>query len=123
MTGDVVLDAGDVGAIPNVYGSPDGSTRIPYYLANTGQQGVVIMDVNATSGAVVKRQASGAILVPTTPTTSTQAASKGYVDAQIAAAVANAVMSDGTVTDIVAKTQAEYDALTPDATTHYLIDG
>jgi hypothetical protein len=79
------------------------------------------MDVNATNGSVVKRQASGAILVPTTPTTSTQATSKGYVDAQIAAAIANAVMSDGTVTDLVSKTAAEMAGITPDATTVYAV--
>lgn len=117
----VVLDAGDVGAIPNVYANADGSTRIPYYLANSGVQGVVIMDINPTSGTVPKRQASGHILVPNDPTFGTQATNKNYVDAQIAAAIANAVMSDGTVTDLVSKTAAEMAGITPDATTVYAV--
>jgi hypothetical protein len=33
------------------------------------------------------------------------------------------VASDGSVTDVVEVTQAEYDALTPDATTLYVIVG
>lgn len=117
----VVLDAGDVGAIPNIYANADGSTRIPYYLANSGVQGVVIMDINPTSGTVPKRQASGHILVPNDPTFGTQATNKNYVDAQIAAAIANAVMSDGTVTDLVSKTAAEMAGITPDATTVYAV--
>lgn len=131
MTGDVVLDAGDVGAIPNVYANADGSTRIPYYLANSGVQGVVIMDINPTSGTVPKRQASGHILVPNDPTFGSQATNKNYVDGLTTALDARLdalesagfIQGDGSVTDLVAKTQAEYDALTPDATTHYLIDG
>ena len=37
--------------------------------------------------------------------------------------VANKIDGDGTVTDIVEVTQAEYDALTPDSTTLYVIVG
>lgn len=86
QTGPVVtLGAGDVGALPNQYPTPDGNQRLPYYLANTGQFGYVIMDVNASNGSVVKRQASGHVLVPSEPTFGTHATSKTYVDAQITA--------------------------------------
>jgi hypothetical protein len=127
----VVLDADDVGAIPDTYANADGSTRIPYYLANSGVQGVVIMDINPTSGTVPKRQASGHILVPNDPTFGSQATNKNYVDGLTTALderldaleAAGFIQGDGSVTDLVAKTQAEYDALTPDPTTHYLIDG
>ena len=44
-------------------------------------------------------------------------------DAEVTAAVADKVASDGSVTDVVEVTQAEYDALTPDATTLYVIVG
>jgi hypothetical protein len=44
-------------------------------------------------------------------------------DAELSSAVADKVASDGSVTDVVEVTQAEYDALTPDATTLYVIVG
>lgn len=80
QTGDVVLDASDVGAIPDTYAAPDGETRVPYYSANTGQQAHIIMTVNPDSGTLVKRQASGHVLVPSEPTFETHATSKTYVD-------------------------------------------
>lgn len=82
---EVTLSASDVNALPNQYSSPDGNQRLPYYLANTGQFGYVIMDVNAGNGTVVKRQASGHVLVPSEPTFGTHATSKTYVDDQISA--------------------------------------
>ncbi|MFB7890297.1 hypothetical protein ACFCZ3_19825 [Cellulosimicrobium cellulans] len=85
QTGDVVLDASDVGAIPDTYAEPDGETRVPYYSANTGQQAHIIMTVNPDSGTLVKRQASGHVLVPNDPDFGTHAANKNYVDAQIEA--------------------------------------
>ena len=125
----VVLDAGDVGAIPNVYANADGSTRIPYYLANSGVQGVVIMDINPTSGTVPKRQASGHILVANDPTFGTQATNKNYVDGLTAALDARLdalesagfIQGDGSVTDLVSKTAAEMAGITPDATTVYAV--
>lgn len=41
-------------------------------------------------------------------------------DAEVASAVAPKIDGDG-ITDVVALTQAEYDALTPDATTLYVV--
>jgi hypothetical protein len=41
-------------------------------------------------------------------------------DAELSSAVAAKIDGDG-ITDIVALTQAEYDALTPDATTLYVV--
>jgi hypothetical protein len=37
--------------------------------------------------------------------------------------IANKIDGDGSITDIVEVTQAEYDALTPDSTTLYVIVG
>lgn len=41
-------------------------------------------------------------------------------DAEVASAVADKIVGDG-ITDVTALTQAEYDALTPDATTLYVV--
>lgn len=85
QTGAVVLDADDVGAIPSTYATPDGETRLPYYQASTGQLTHVVMSVAPGDGRVVRRQASGHVLVPTEPTTEQHAVSKKYVDDQLAA--------------------------------------
>jgi len=42
-------------------------------------------------------------------------------DSELSSAVADKIASNGTVTNIVELTQAAYDALTPDATTLYVI--
>jgi len=44
-------------------------------------------------------------------------------DSELSAAVADKIASNGTVTNIVELTQAAYNALTPDATTLYVIVG
>ncbi len=85
QTGAVVLDADDVGAIPSTYATPDGETRLPYYQASTGQLTHVVMSVAPGDGRVVRRQASGHVLVPTEPTTEQHAVSKKHLDDQLAA--------------------------------------
>jgi hypothetical protein len=44
-------------------------------------------------------------------------------DAEVTAATASKIGGDGSITSIVEVTQAEYDALTPDANTLYVIIG
>jgi len=85
QTGDVVLDADDVGAIPDTYASPDEFQRVPYFTANGGLLSYAVLDVNPSNGSVVRRQASGHVLVPNAPDFGTHAANKNYVDEQIAA--------------------------------------
>lgn len=41
-------------------------------------------------------------------------------DSELSSAVADKIVGDG-ITDVTALTQAEYDALTPDATTLYVV--
>lgn len=99
--------------------------------AGTGQTNANAV-TTASQGAIPLRTTGGHIILPgTDPTNAAWAASKGYVDARVTeldnrldALEQGAVMSDGTVTDIVARTQAEFDGITTkDPTTHYLIDG
>lgn len=44
-------------------------------------------------------------------------------DSELSSAIANKIDGDGSITDIIQVTQAEYDALTPDANTVYVIVG
>ena len=44
-------------------------------------------------------------------------------DSEVASAVSNKISGDGSITSIVEVTQAEYNALTPDANTLYVIIG
>lgn len=44
-------------------------------------------------------------------------------DSEVTSAVANKIDGDGSITDIVEVTQSEYDGLTPDSTTLYVIVG
>lgn len=122
-TGPVVtLTAADVGAVDaNDLAITTTANRL-YGTGSSGQPTVYVIASGATTGSVAQRGPSGVLQVGT-PTAAAHATTKQYVDDAIAAAVSDVVRSDGTVTDIVAVTQAEYDGLTPDTTTHYLIDG
>ena len=44
-------------------------------------------------------------------------------DSELSSAVADKIVGDGTITNVIEVTQAAYDALTPDATTLYVIVG
>lgn len=44
-------------------------------------------------------------------------------DSEVASAVSNKISGDGSITSIVEVTQAEYNALSPDANTLYVIIG
>jgi len=44
-------------------------------------------------------------------------------DGELSAAVADKIAGDGTITSVIELTQTAYDALTPDATTLYVIVG
>ena len=118
MTGAVVLDAGDVGAVALDQMAITTTANRIYGTGNTGQPTVYIISSGITTGSVAQRGPSGVLAVGD-PTGPTHAVSRQYLETLLA----GYVQSDGTVTDMVAVTQAEYDALTPDATTHYLIDG
>lgn len=141
-TGAVVLDAADVGAasvsdlagkVDRPANAPGQSGRLIQFDA-AGVQSILPSSTTPSQGAVVVRTQAGNIQLPgTDPTSSTYATSKAYVDALIAALTTRiealeglmdtAIQGDGSVTDLVAKTQAEYDLLTPDATTQYTIKG
>jgi hypothetical protein len=122
MTGAVVLDAADVGALPDDAIAFTTTANRLYGTGSSGQPTVYVISSGTTTGSVAQRGTSGVLQVGT-PTAAAHATTKQYVDDAIATAISDVVRSDGTVTDIVAVTQAEYDGLTPDATTHYLIDG
>lgn len=121
----VVLDAADVGANPKPPNAPGQQNRVQLFASDGSVSGYGNAVTTASQGAIPLRTTGGHIILPAAaPTNPSWAASKGYVDDTIAAALANVVTSDGTVEEILAKTQAEFDALpTKPATTHYLIDG
>ena len=50
-------------------------------------------------------------------------ATDSEVSAAVSTAVADKIAGDGTITNVIEVTQAAYDALTPDATTLYVIVG
>ena len=109
----VVLDAADVGAVA----STTSANRL-YGTTSAGNPSSFPYSQTAGVNTVAQRTSTGALVV-SDPTAATHAVTRQYLESILA----DYVQSDGTVTDIVARTQAEYDALTPDATTHYLIDG
>lgn len=129
----VVLDAADVGAastaqlagkVDRPANAPGQSGRLLTFDSTGTVQTVLPSGTAASQGAAVVRTTAGHVILPAAaPTNASWAVNKGYVDTAITTALANVVTSDGTVEEILAKTQAEYDALTPVATTHYLIDG
>lgn len=142
-TGDVVLDAADVGAAPasalagkvdRPANAPGQSGRLITFDATGNVQTILSSGTAASAGAAVVRTTAGHIILPSTdPTNDSWAVRKKYVDDintaldarldALEALMATAIQGDGTITDLVAKTQAEYDALTPDATTQYTIKG
>lgn len=132
---DVVLDAADVGAIAKPGAAPGQQNRVPLFDATGALSGYANAVTTASQGAIPLRTTSGHIILPVSaPTNAAWAASKGYVDGintaldarldAIEAALPTFITSDGTVEEVVARTQVEFDAIvTKPATTHYLIDG
>jgi hypothetical protein len=143
QTGPVVtLDADDVGAAPvsALAGKVDRPANAPGQTGRllqfdaTGGQSVLPSGTAASAGAAVVRTTAGHIILPSEdPTNASWAVRKQYVDTLVAGLVTRiealealmetAIQGDGTITDLVAKTQAQYDALTPDPTTQYTIKG
>lgn len=118
----VVLDAGDVGAVPSV----STANRV-YATGGSGQQTTYAVGTSATASSIAQRGVNGTLVVGE-PQANTHAATKAYVDAintaldaRLDTLEAGAVMSDGTVTDLVSKTEAEMASITPDATTVYAV--
>lgn len=102
----------------------------------TGTVQTILPSVTAASaGAAVVRTTAGHIILPAAdPTNDSWAVRKKYVDDinaaldaridALEAMMATAIQGDGTVKALVAKTQAEYDAISPKvATTQYTIKG
>lgn len=141
----VVIDADDVGAVPTT------STANRIYATNaSGDQTVLAYSQSPNASSIAQRGAGGSLQVGT-PTAAAHATRKDYVDglvaglatdaelaaldsrvaalegadfvtdADLATALEDYVQSDGTVTDLVAKTVAEMAGITPDATTVYAV--
>lgn len=118
----VVLDATDVGAVPAV----STNNRV-YATGGAGQQTTYAVGTSATATSIAQRGVNGTLVVGE-PQSGSHAATKTYVDAiqtaldsRLDALEAGAVMSDGSVTDLVSKTAAEMAGITPDATTVYAV--
>lgn len=107
----VVLDAGDVGAVP----ATSTANRV-YGTGSTGAQQVYVVSSGTTTGSVAQRGPLGVLAVGD-PTGPTHAVSRQYLETVLA----DYVQSDGSVTDLVAKTEAEMAGITPDATTVYAV--
>lgn len=143
-TGPVVtLDAADVGAAPasalagkvdRPANAPGQNGRLITFDATGNTQTILPSGTAASAGAAVVRTTAGHIILPSAdPTNASWAVRKQYVDDLVSALTARivaleelmetAIQGDGTITDLVAKTQAQYDALTPDPTTQYTIKG
>lgn len=126
----VVLDAADVGAMDADAIAVTTTANRVYGTGSDGSPTVYVISTGTTTGAIAQRGTNGVLPVGT-PTATNHATTKAYVDAintaldtRLDALESGAIMGDGTVTDMVARTQAEYDAIvTKDPTTHYLIDG
>lgn len=119
---DVVLTAGEVGAVPAI----TDINRV-YATGGAGQQTSYALSTSATATTVAQRGVNGTLVVGT-PTAGTHATTKAYVDAintaldtRLDALESGAVMSDGTVTDLVSKTAAQMAGITPDPTTVYAV--
>lgn len=63
------------------------SANIVYGTDNSGNQ--ITIPIETYSGSVVRKNASGQVTVPTTPTENTDASSKGYVDSVVATVKSN----------------------------------
>lgn len=144
-TGPVVtLDAADVGAAPasalagkvdRPANAPGQSGRLITFDATGNVQTILPSGTAASAGAAVVRTTAGHIILPAAdPTNDSWAVRKKYVDDintaldaridALEALMATAIQGDGTVKALVAKTQAEYDAITTKvATTQYTIKG
>lgn len=102
-----------------------------YGTDSAGEQSLYGIDATAGEtlpGRIAVRDSNGGVSVPLTPTESDHAVSKQYVDAlearieELETLMLTAIQGDGTITALVAKTQAQYDALpTKVATTQYTI--
>lgn len=116
MTGAVVLDAGDVGAVALDQMAITTTANRIYGTGSTGQPTVYVISSGTTTGSVAQRGPSGVLAVGD-PTSPTHAVNRQYLETVLA----GYVQSDGTVTDLVSKTAAEMAGITPDATTVYAV--
>lgn len=119
---DVVLDALDVGAVA----STTSANRL-YGTTSAGNPSSFPYSQTAGVNTIAQRGTNGVLAVGE-PTAGAHATTKTYVDAiqtaldsRLDALEAGAVMSDGSVTDLVSKTAAEMAGITPDATTVYAV--
>lgn len=112
----VVLDAADVGAVGLDQMAITSTANRLYGTGNTGQPTVYIISSGTTTGSVAQRGPSGVLAVGD-PTAATHAVSRQYLETVLA----GYVQSDGSVTDLVSKTEAEMAGITPDATTVYAV--
>lgn len=120
---DVLIDAADVGAVPSV----STANRV-YATGGAGQQTTYAVGTSATATSIAQRGVNGTLVVGE-PQAGTHATTKSYVDAINTALdarldaleTAGFVASDGSVTDLVSKTEAEMAGITPDATTVYAV--
>lgn len=104
-----------------------------YGTDSAGEQALLAADSTAGEtlpGRLSVRDSGGGLVVPLVPESVDNAVSKQYVDAleqriaDLEALMETAIQGDGTITALVAKTQAQYDGLaTKDATTQYTIKG
>ncbi len=120
------------GKVDRPANAPGQSGRLITFDSTGTVQSILPSGTAASQGAAVVRTTAGHVILPAAaPTNASWAVNKGYVDGiatdidsrldAIEAALPTFIVSDGTVEEIIAKTQAEYDALTPVGTTHYLI--
>ena len=113
--------SGDLTASGNVYTatpiSSDNSTKS----ATTAFVANAISGISATYATLASPSFTGTPTAPTPATSdnSTKLATTAFVKS----AISNGITGNGTVTQIVQVTQAQYNALTPVATTLYIIVG
>jgi hypothetical protein len=110
-TGAVVLDANDVGAVEQ-----SGLSSRVYATTSGGAETTVVYATTAAANSIALRGAGGTLDVGT-PQSSTDAVPRAYLETVLE----DYVRSDGTVTDLVSKTEAEMSGITPDATTVYAV--
>lgn len=108
---DVVLDAADVGSVP----STTSANRL-YGTTSSGNPSSFPYSQTAGASTMAQRTFSGALVVAD-PSAATHAVNRQYLEGVLA----GYVQSDGTVTDLVSKTEAEMAGITPDATTVYAV--
>lgn len=108
---DVVLDALDVGAVA----STSSANRL-YGTTSAGNPSSFPYSQTAGVNTMAQRTSTGALVVAD-PSAATHAVNRQYLEGVLA----GYVQSDGTVTDLVSKTEAEMAGITPDATTVYAV--